>query len=80
MSNSDYTDLDAEIIDITPRLPRPPRRFGRIKWILLAAVVLIVAALRGIYIYTDSLWYDSLGFGARFWHVLGLGWGSIHLL
>ena len=72
MDKQDYSDLDAEIINITPNAPR---KRSRLKWILFAVVVLIVAAFRGISIYTDALWYESLGFGSRFWYVLGLGWG-----
>ena len=75
MDKPDYSDIDAEIIDITPRLPQLRRKHGRIKWAILAVLILLIAALRGISIYTDELWYDSLGFGSRFWYVLGLGWG-----
>ena len=75
MKNQDYSDLDAEIIDITPRLAGRPRKPNRIKWVILVMVVLIIAAVRGPYIYTNALWYDSLGFGMRFWYVLELGWG-----
>ena len=76
MRKSDDYDLDAEIIDITPRLPQPPRGKSRIKWLLLPVLlVIVIAAFRGIAIYTDSLWYGSLGFASRFWYVLGLGWG-----
>ncbi len=78
MNNADYSDLDAEIIDITPRVPRNPttsRKRGPLKWIILAVLLAIIAAWRGIYVYTDALWYDSLGFGSRFWYVLELGWG-----
>ncbi|CAN5318566.1 UPF0182 family protein [soil metagenome] len=75
MKNQDYSDLEAEIIDITPRLPKPPRKPSRIKWVIAVLVVFVLAAIRGIYIYTNALWYDSLGFGSRFWYVLELGWG-----
>ena len=79
MSNSDYSDIDAEIIDITPRLPQPqkPRRKRNLfRWVIVPMVlVLVLAAIRGIHVYVDSLWYGSLGFGSRFWYVLGLGWG-----
>ena len=72
MNNTDYSDLDDEIINITPRTPRKP---SRTKWVILAVLIMIIAAWRGIYVYTDALWYDSLGFGSRFWYVLELGWG-----
>ena len=73
MSNSDYSDLDAEIIDITPRRKRGGR--GRIKWFILAAIFLLFVALfNGIGLYTESLWFDSVGFASRFWSVFTLGW------
>ena len=76
MRNSDDYDLDAEIIDITPRLPQPKRKRSLIRWVIVPVLlVMVIAAIRGIYVYVDSLWYGSLGFGSRFWYVLGLGWG-----
>ncbi len=72
MSNSDYSDLDAEIIDITPKQKRGR---GQSKWIILAAVLLLfVALLSSVGIYTEALWFDSLGFASRFWYVFALGW------
>lgn len=72
MNNSDYSDLDAEIINITPR-QRPQR--GWRKWIILPALfVIAIVLLRGIGIYIESLWFDSLGFASRFWYEFRLGW------
>ena len=73
MSNSDYSELDAEIIDITPKQKRGGRRKN--KWFILAAVFLpFVVMLGGVGIYTEALWFDSLGFASRFWSVFALGW------
>ena len=73
MNNSDYSDLDAEIIDVSPR--RKPERGAPSKWIILAAaVLLLVVMLSCVGIYTEALWFDSLGFASRFWSVFALGW------
>jgi uncharacterized membrane protein (UPF0182 family) len=72
MNNSDYSDLDAEIINITPRRGSPR---GWRKWIILPALfVIAIVLLRGIGIYVESLWFDSLGFASRFWYEFRLGW------
>lgn len=71
MSTSDYSNLDSEIVDVTPA--RRKRR-GRLRWIILATVVLLLVIWRAMYVYVDSLWYGSMGFGSRFWYVLELGW------
>ena len=71
MEKADYSDLDAEIIDIkTP----PQKRSGRIKWVVLALLLIPIIALGSLGIYIDSLWFGSLGFESRYWYVLGLGW------
>src|ERR1041385_5244076 len=75
MPNPDYSDLNADIIDVTPARSIQRRLFRQYKWIALAIIVLFVALWRGAYLYTDSLWYGSLGFSSRFWYVLALGWG-----
>ncbi|MEP6900122.1 MAG: UPF0182 family protein [Actinomycetota bacterium] len=73
MNNSDYSDLDAEIINITPK--QNLRRIGLGKWIIFAAILLLfVVLLSGIGLYTQALWFDSLGFASRFWSVFALGW------
>ncbi len=74
MRNSDDFDADADIVDITPRLPKTPRKPGRMKWFVIAAIIAVVIMFRAVSIYTDSLWYDSLGYGSRFWYVFGIGW------
>ncbi|MCY7348121.1 MAG: UPF0182 family protein, partial [Pyrinomonadaceae bacterium] len=72
MSNSDYSDLDAEIIDVTPK---QTRRGGRSKWIIFAVIfTLLIAFLNSIGLYTEALWFDSIGFASRFWSVFALGW------
>jgi uncharacterized membrane protein (UPF0182 family) len=76
MSNSEYSDLDAEIIDITPKQKRGGSRDVRpSKWIFFAALFLLfIALLSSVGIYTEALWFNSLGFGSRFWSVFALGW------
>src|SRR4051812_9914948 len=71
MNSTDYSDLDSEIIDVTPR---ERARRGRLRWVVLALVLVLLALWRGMYVYVESLWYGSLGFGSRFWYVLELGW------
>lgn len=72
MNNSNYSDLDAEIINVTPKQERG-RGLG--KWIVFAALLLpFAAALSGVGIYTESLWFESIGFASRFWAVFALGW------
>jgi hypothetical protein len=73
MSKQDSSALDAEIIDITPSSDNyAPNRF---RWLGLAALLLVAITLfRGIGIYVESLWFDSLGFAGRFWYEIGLGW------
>lgn len=72
MSNSDYSDLDAEIINITPK----PKRGGSPgKWLIPVIFLLPGIALwSGVSVYTESLWFDSVGFAARFWYIFALGW------
>ena len=72
MNKTDYSDLDAEIIDLTPRRNSPRSRRW---WIIIAALVVAVLELfRAIGIYVEFLWFDSLGFAARFWYEWRLGW------
>ena len=46
--------------------PRPPRRRGRARWWLIGAAVVILiglASLRSLAsIYTDGLWFSSVGY------------------
>ena len=74
MSTPDYSDLDSEIIDVTPR-KRRHRLTGRFKWIVLASLVLLFLFWRAIDIYVGSLWFGSLGFSGRYWYVIELRWG-----
>src|SRR5687768_269986 len=72
MATSAYSDLDDDIIDVSPR--KPARRRRR-RWIVLAAFLVLIGLWQAIDLYVDALWYGSLGFGSRFWYALGLGWG-----
>lgn len=71
MDKLDYSDLDAEIIDITPQTKR---RGGWIKWFLAGALLLVFVLVTGVSVYTEALWFGSLGFSSRFWYVFALGW------
>ena len=72
MDKLEYTDLGDEFIDVTPK---QKGRGGRIKWFILGGLLVVIALVNGIGIYTESLWFDSLGFGSRFWYAFGLSWG-----
>jgi uncharacterized membrane protein (UPF0182 family) len=71
MDKLDYSDLDADIIDISPKRKR---KSGRIKWVVLAVFLFVVALVLSVGIYTEALWFGSLGFSSRFWYVFWLGW------
>jgi uncharacterized membrane protein (UPF0182 family) len=71
MDKLQYTDLDDDIIDITPRAQR---NGGRTKWFLIPAFLFVIALMSSVGIYTDSLWFGSLGFSSRYWYVFSLGW------
>ena len=71
MDKLDYSDLDAEIIDVSPKRRR---KGGRIKWFVLAAVLLLIVLASSVSIYIEALWFGSLGFSSRFWYVFGVGW------
>src|SRR5215207_9476494 len=71
MDKLKYTELGDEFIDITPK---QRGRGRRIKWFILGALLFVILLLNGIGIYTESLWFDSLGFASRFWYVFGLRW------
>ena len=70
MGASDYSDLDDDIIDVSPR--KPARR-RRLRWIVLAGFLVLIGLWQAMDLYVDSLWYGSLGFSSRFWYALGLG-------
>src|SRR5215204_1627808 len=72
MDKLEYSELGDEFIDITPK---QRGRGRRIKWFILGALLFVILLVNGIGVYTESLWFDSLGFASRFWYVLGLGWG-----
>lgn len=72
MDKLDYADLDAEIINVTPKQERGGG--GRIKWFVLAALLLVIALVSSVSIYTEALWFGSLGFASRYRYVLALGW------
>jgi uncharacterized membrane protein (UPF0182 family) len=56
-----------EIIDVGPRNPR------RLKiWIVVAAVVLLLALSRILSIYVSSLWFNSIGYSPVYWYVFKL--------
>ena len=63
---------DSEVIDVTP-----PRRWRWRLWLIVAALVLLVAASRSLAIYLSAAWFASLGFSAVYWYIfklkLGLG-------
>ncbi len=70
MNDFDYSDLNAEIIDITPK----PKRDWK-KWIIAAAIfAALIALLSSVGVYVESLWFDSIGFASRFWSVFALEW------
>jgi len=71
MDKFDYSDLNAEIIDITPQ---QKRRGGRLKWFVISALLLLVVSGLALSVYTEALWFGSLGFASRFWYVFNLGW------
>src|SRR5437764_5816231 len=71
MSNGDF-EFEDNTINVTPRLKR---RGGRIKWLILPVVLIVIALFSSVTIYVESLWFGSLGFGSRYWSVFGLGWG-----
>src|ERR1700730_17820419 len=62
-------DSNGGIIDVGHITPRR-RRWGW--WILLAIVLLIFAASRGLSIYISALWFGSLGYSAVYWYMFKL--------
>jgi uncharacterized protein len=72
MDKLQYTDLDDDIIDITPAKTRSG---GWLKWLVVpAAILFFVSLTSGVGIYADALWFGSLGFSGRYWYVFSLGW------
>ena len=72
MDKLEYSDLDADVINITPR--NAGKRGGSLWWIAIPLVLFLIGVASSIGIYADALWFDSLGFSSRFWYVFGLGW------
>ncbi|MEP6924928.1 MAG: UPF0182 family protein, partial [Pyrinomonadaceae bacterium] len=71
MDNSNFSEFDDEIIDITP-IDKPVRKR---RWFVVGALLLSVIALwLGVSVYVEALWFDSLGFGSRYWYTFKLGW------
>ncbi len=72
MNNNDFSELDAEIIDVTPRPQFAPKR----RWwiIALALPLLFFALMYGISVYVEAVWFDSLGFVSRFWTAYTASW------
>jgi uncharacterized membrane protein (UPF0182 family) len=67
MSEPVPVDRDGEVIDVTPR---KPRRRGRWRWFLLAAIVILfLIGSRGLSIYLSALWFGSLGYSSVFWFI-----------
>jgi hypothetical protein len=69
-------DLNADIIDVSPKRQR---KGGRIKWFVLAAVLLLIVLVSSVSIYIEALWFGSLGFSSRFWYVFAVGWALLVL-
>jgi uncharacterized protein len=63
MSSQNVPDLEHEIIDIGP----PSRRRWR-RWVVGAAVLLLIVLLRSLSIYIEALWYGSLGYASVYWY------------
>jgi uncharacterized membrane protein (UPF0182 family) len=57
--------------------PRPTRRPGRGRWLLMVVLfaVVIFGSRTALSYYIDSLWFGSLGYGDVFRKTLGLQWG-----
>src|SRR5262245_46857387 len=53
-----------------PPSRRPPRR-GRL-FVLVLLAALVFSGGTALSYYVESLWFDSLGFGAVFWRTLNL--------
>ena len=72
MNNQDFSELDAEIIDVTPR-PAPQ---SSLRWLLIFVAIFVTAivSVRGIGFYVEYLWFDSIGFVNRFWYEFASGW------
>src|SRR5215207_7956309 len=55
---------NTDVIDVGPRKRR------RLKiWIIIAAVLLLIALSRTLSVYLSSLWFESLGYSSVYWYV-----------
>src|SRR5258707_12107477 len=69
MSHPISLDPHGEIIDVGPTRPRRKRW----RWfILLAILVLLFVASRGLSIYISALWFGSLGYSSVYWYMFKL--------
>jgi uncharacterized membrane protein (UPF0182 family) len=58
--------IERDVIDITPKKPRP-RRW---KWLIVVALVfLLFIASRAVSIYISAAWFGSLGYSSIFWFI-----------
>ena len=73
MDKAEFSDLDAEFIDVTPN--QPARSLNR-GWLYLLGAMLIlgIAFFYGIGVYVEALWFGSLGFSNRFWTAYATSW------
>src|SRR3989442_7029745 len=62
-------ESEGEIIDVSPRRPRRPRRWW---WLVLAGAALLFLASRALSIYISALWFGSLGYSAVYWYMFKL--------
>ena len=63
-------DTEGEIIDVGVRRPR---RRGRWRWFVLAAILLIFfLSSRALSIYLSALWFGSLGYASVYWYMFKL--------
>ncbi|HYY59006.1 MAG TPA: UPF0182 family protein, partial [Pyrinomonadaceae bacterium] len=68
MSSTPAPDFEHEIIDVEPPVRR--RRWRR--WVIGAAIILILALLRALSIYIEVLWFGSLGYASVYWYTFRL--------
>ncbi len=60
-------DADHEIIDVGP-----PKKRHWLRWLLVAAGLLLLVASRGLAVYISALWFESLGYSAVYWYMFKL--------
>src|SRR5262249_7913594 len=73
MSQPVSLDPHGEVIDIGRT---PPRRRRRWVWfVVIAVVILIFVASRGLSIYLSALWFGSLGYQSVYWYMFKMKLG-----